>query len=614
MHHPERTMPPDPPSRIGLPLILVAIIVVAVVQVASLGNPEAPRVLAGALADPDAYLRLVRVAALRDGAGWFDDVTPRLNAPDGLLIQWTRPVDLLILLPALALEALAGFAPRQALMVSGILVSPVLHAAAVVAAAWAARAIWPGSAPWHALILAAGAPTAATYSGFGRADHHAMILLAVTLAVGAALRALSPNGSARAAYGAGAALGIGVWTGPEVLIVAAPLLLATGLAAMIAEDGRALATQGERMALGMAGTVLLAMLVEHAPAEWLVAEYDRVSIHHLSIALLAAATFRVARILGATPSGRRLAITAAAGAAAFALLILLFPGALKGPLGSADAATMLHLFPVIAENRPLPPFADGSVLEAATVAGGTALGGALALAIAFPGWRRDGRWPAGLMLATVLLTGIVATFGARRFALDLAPPAAIAAAGLLGAVLGASWPRMVAARAALGGMLFLGMLAVPFASLVSSDSRSNEQAIDAGCPWTDMVAWLAAERPGVSPDQPAPILLAGDLFIGSEIAWRTPYRSVAAPHHRGGDAIADTVAVLRATPPDAARDILERRGVSLLLTCAATPVISIAEGSLAAALRDGNMPDWLRAVPLPEPLSTFRLHAVVPRR
>uniref|UniRef100_UPI0018DFA240 hypothetical protein n=1 Tax=Neoroseomonas rubea TaxID=2748666 RepID=UPI0018DFA240 len=421
-------MPPDPPSRIGPALVIVAILLVALIQVASLGSAVAPRVFDGGLADPDAYLRLIRILDLREGAGWFDDVTPRLNAPDGLLVQWTRPVDLLILLPALLLEALAGLSPRQALLVSGIILSPVLHAGAVVAAAWAARAIWPGSAPWHALVLAAGAPAAVTYSGFGRADHHAMILLAITLAIGAALRALSPNGGARAAFAAGAALGLGVWTGPEVLLVAAPLLLATGFAAVVAEDGRRLATQGERMALGMAGMIVLAMLVEHAPAEWLVAEYDRVSVHHLAIALLAAAVFRIARIAGTAPRGPRFAIAALAGGVALAVLILLFPGTLKGPLGNADGPTMLHLFPLIGENRPLPPFAEGSLLEAAVYAGGTALGGALALTLAFPGWRRDGRWPAGLALAAILVVGVAASFAARRFTLDLAPAAAIAAA------------------------------------------------------------------------------------------------------------------------------------------------------------------------------------------
>ncbi|MBP0466958.1 hypothetical protein J5Y09_23725 [Roseomonas sp. PWR1] len=607
-------MPPDPPSRIGPALVIVAILLVALIQVASLGNPAAPRVFEGALADPDAYLRLIRILDLREGAGWFDDVTPRLNAPDGLLVQWTRPVDLLILLPALLLEALAGLSPRQALIVSGIVLSPVLHAGAVVAAAWAARAIWPGSAPWHALVLAAGAPAAVTYSGFGRADHHALILLAITLAIGAALRALRPDGSGRAALAAGAALGLGVWTGPEVLLIAAPLLLATGLAAVIAEDGRELAAQGERMALGMAGIIVLAMLVEHAPAEWLVAEYDRVSIHHLSIALFAAAVFRVARIAGAATRGRRFLVAASAGGAALALLILLFPGTVKGPLGGADPAYLLHLHPTIAENRPLPPFAPGSLLEATVYAGGTALGGVLALALAYPGWRRDGRWPAGLALAAILAVGIAASFAARRFTLDLAPAAAIAAAGLLGAILHAAWPRSAALRAALGGGLFLGMLAVPFAGLFSPRPIAGAAPADAGCPWTEMAEWLAAERPGVAAGAAAPILMAGDLFMGSEIAWRAPHRSVAAPHHRGGGAIADTVAVLDATEPEAARAILARRGVSLLLTCVTTPVLPLRDGSFAATLRDGDVPSWLRPVPLPAGLSAFRLYAVVPAR
>jgi hypothetical protein len=219
------------------------------------------------------------------------------------------------------------------------------------------------------------------------------------------------------------------------------------------------------------------------------------------------------------------------------------------------------------------------------------------------------------MLATVLLACIVATFAARRFSLDLAPPAAIAAAGLLGALLRAPWPSSATLRAALGGGLFIAMLALPFAGMLSPRPGSGVAApIDAGCPWGAMTDWLAAERPAVGESDPAPILLAGDLFIGSEIAWRTPYRSVAAPHHRGGRAIADTVAVLDATDPGTARAILARRNVALLLTCVTTPVLRLHEGTLAAALRDGTVPDWLRPVPLPAALSAFRLHAVVPPR
>jgi hypothetical protein len=113
-----------------------------------------------------------------------------------------------------------------------------------------------------------------------------------------------------------------------------------------------------------------------------------------------------------------------------------------------------------------------------------------------------------------------------------------------------------------------------------------------------MARWLDARRPGLSAATPAPILMAANLYIGSEIAWRTPYRSVAAPHHRGGGAIADTVTLLDAPGLDAARAVLARRGAALLLTCGIVPAIQ------------GDLPAWLTPIALPQSLAAFGLFAV----
>jgi hypothetical protein len=99
------------------------------------------------------------------GGGWFDDVSLAVMAPEGLPLPWTRPVDVLILLPALGLEGIGGFAPRLAIFLAGGLLSPVLHAVA----AWAARGLLPGRAPWHSALLM----IATLYCTAGRADHHA---------------------------------------------------------------------------------------------------------------------------------------------------------------------------------------------------------------------------------------------------------------------------------------------------------------------------------------------------------------------------------------------------------------------------------------------------------
>lgn len=604
--------PPEPPSPIGLALVLVAVAVVALANLAGLAGPNAAVLTQGALADPDAYLRLVHILDLRLGQPWFDHVTLRLSAPQGLEVQWTRPLDLLILLPALLLEALAGLDARTALLVAGILVSPVLHVAAVVAAAWAARAIWPGSAPWYAAILAAGAPAALEYSAVGRADHHALILFSITLALGAALRALRPAGSPAAALGAGAAFGLGIWTGPEVQLVVAPVLIATGVAAMVAADGRALAAQGERVSVGMAIMLAVAILVEHPPARWLVVEYDRVSVHHLALAFCGVGIFRIAGLTGGAPRALRIPATVGGSALALLLLVLIFPGMVQGPLANADPAYLHHLHPVIAENRPLPPFGPGPFPLTVILVGPAVVAGLPAIALGFPGWVRDGRWPAGLALLATLLAGIATTLAAGRFALDLVPPAAIAGAGLFGMVLGAARPRAAGARAALAASLFAIVLGLPLLGRLSQATAPAAGTGAVACDWTAMAQWLDAERPGVRPGAEAPILLAGDLFAGSEIAWRTPYRSVAAPHHRGGAAIADTMTVISSPDAAAVEGAIRRRGVDLLLICRNGPQVSLADGTLPQAIFSGAAPDWLRPIPLPAALAGFRLLAVAP--
>jgi len=57
------------------------------------------------LSDTDSYTRLLRVPDLWHGGPWFDPLLPWLGAPAGVALHWTRPLGLLILLPALGRHA-----------------------------------------------------------------------------------------------------------------------------------------------------------------------------------------------------------------------------------------------------------------------------------------------------------------------------------------------------------------------------------------------------------------------------------------------------------------------------------------------------------------------------
>ncbi|MEO3473519.1 hypothetical protein AAFN86_16755 [Roseomonas sp. CAU 1739] len=606
-------MPPEPPARIGLPLILFAVIAVTAMNLGAFAAPDAS-LPHGRLADSDAYLRLTRVLELRMGAGWFDDVTLAVMAPEGLPLHWTRPLDLLILLPALAMEWLGGIEPRRAIFIAGVFVSPVLHLFAAIAAAWAARGLWPGRAPWYAVLLMVATPGAAMYSIAGRSDHHALMLLTLAVGTGATLRALSPGGTARAAMAAGIAFGAGIWVSPEVLLGAAPMLLATGVAATLAVDGRVLALQGMRMGLGAAATVVMAILVERPPHGWFEVAYDRVSVHHLVLALLMTAVFLVAARVGAWPRMRRAVVCAAAAGIALAGLLLLFPRALLASLAQADATSASAMLPAVQEMQPLAPFGDDGFGVTLATMGGPPVIAIIAILLAAPAWRRDGRWPAGLAIAMALTVTLIAAFAARRFTLDLAVPAAVGGAGMVGLLLVAPWPRTEAMRAVLAAGLLFGLLGLPLMSLASPSPagealRPGRQAREAGCDGTAMARWLGTAQPGVTPGGPPPILMASDIFLGPEIAWRAPYHTVAGPYHRAGPALADTLTVFSTTDQAAARAVLHRRQVALLLFCAEAPGLVVVPDSLLALVRDGAAPAWLRPVPLPAALSSFRLFA-----
>lgn len=602
-----------------LPVVIFAVVVMVAVHVGLLVTMD-PGFLQGHLADPDAYMRVVRVLELRQGAAWFDTVTPALAAPEGLSLHWTRPLDILILLPALALEHLAGLDPRQAIFVAGGLVSPPLHLAATLAAAWGAAGMWDRQrAPLYAVLMMAASPAAANYSAAGRADHHALILFAVTLGLAAAIHALRPGARGRVAMVAGAAFGFGVWVGPEALIIALPVLLAIGLAALVAEDGRHAATQGMRATAGMAAMVAVAIVVERPPGEWLAVETDRVSVEHLALALLCGSAFAALRPVAAGPRGRRWLVGIAAGAAALGAFVALFPVLPQRVAEDADAAIarMLRLHhDLIAEMQPLPPFGPGGLATIGFLMGGVPLLGLVAVALAMGGWRRDGGWQAGLVLGVALLAGIAAAFAAVRFALDLAAPAAIAAAGLMGQVFARSWPRAPALRLVLGLALVLGGLALPSlardrAEVERVAEASGTEAIGSACDATALAVWLAEARPRIAPPGHAPILVMEDMNAAPEIAWRSGVRGVSGPYHRGGDAFIDVLRAFTATDDGAARAILRRRQADLVAVCASDPPTGNA-ADLVTRLRRGDAPAWLRPIPLPDALGGYRLFAVDP--
>jgi hypothetical protein len=551
----------------------------------------------GALADPDAWTRLLRVLALHHGAAWRDPILPALSAPDGLSLHWTRPLDILILGPA-SVAMRFGVDARTAILWSGTWISPVLHLVAVLLGVWATRPLWPGMGAWIAGLLLLGSGAVVSYSVAGRADHHTLLLVAALLTLGAGLRAAVDEDRAGQAWLAGAAGGFGIWISPEALLTVAPLLAGFGLGWLITWDGRRVALQGARIAAGLALVLAIAVATERPMAEWGLAEPDKVSVQHLAIAIAAGACFLLAAPLGLLVPWVRLPVgLLLAGAAGYGLLSQ-WPDMLLGSLGGADAGAMALLLPNVQEMQPLRFGTRAQISDALMALGLVPLAAlALLLGMEYGGWVRSGRWRAALIVGLALLVSTAAALMAVRFALDLAAPAAIGAAGLLiltGRLL------QGAARYVIGGIFALLLFALPLGAglLVAGDPPV---APAQGCPVAPLARFLAADPPAPA----ASVMFADNPNIGPELAWRTPYRQVAAPYHRGGAALLDLRRVFAATDDAEAAAALARRQVRLVLVCRDAPNLGSPwpAASLRRRLLAGEVPDGWSTVPLPSEVS-----------
>jgi hypothetical protein len=579
----------------------------------------------GGLVDPDSYMRVMRILDLYRGAGWYDTITMRVGAPEGLSLHWTRPVDLLILVPAL-IGHLFGADVSRAVYWIGAAFSPICHILACLAAAWAARPLWPTPGNRFAALILLTNAAAFGYGVFGRADHHTLLLLMTALMLGAALRAAiawqPPALERRWAAIAGVFAGFGVWVSPELMVPITPVIATIGLFWLDApldqaKNGgpiRDWAALGVAFSLGMAAVILVAIPIEQPPAHWLQAEYDKVSLPYLVVPLIWAAVFLLARHVR---GGFVIRVVAGLGLGAVGVAVLLgfFPDLLSGPLG-VNQRLKTDFLDTVREMQPLWPTSVGRLQNFLPMLG-QSITALILLPFALRRWRGERRW-AGQMLVLAFGFLLIAGMMHARLGVEFGPTPAIICAGFFALLddklKGRSHllrtPALVLAAVALTcGPLLAG-------AAINGATWGKGGNGDAGtCKVRELADWLNANHPGRATDGGQPIVMTDDYSYGPELAFRTQYRLVAGPYHRNPQAIFDTIDTMIDYTETGARAILDRRHVSLLVRCVAV-VVPHYYDPFHLTMYDrmggtGSLPDWLKPLALPEALGKrFRVYEV----
>jgi len=569
----------------------------------------------GELADPDAYMRLVRVSWLHETGAWYDDVLPRINAPYGETSHWTRPLDLLLLGPA-SLAAIAT-GPPVALYWTGVWISPVLLLLACLALAWAVRPLWADDRRlWLMAALFVQFPLL-LYSGPGRADHHTLIALMSILVLGFGLRLARGPFDLRRAAATGLTAAAAIWVSPEGLFFLALVYLLLAIR-WIAEGENGEARQAERLSVALAVGLACAMLLERPPAKFLVIEHDKISFVHFAAAGLTAGAWGIAARVGGRLAtvGARLTLLGALALIAFALLAFVAPGFHRGILGAFDPRLESLWVPRIAELQPQIPINAATLATFLQFLGVPALVFPFVLARVWLGRREpDGHLHLGLAIAyaAFLVMGLLhlrlSLFAALLAPLYVADLAVRACRQLAASRFGVLRP---AASLAIVAALYLGPQTAGLALASSRSAGGAGRPIGRSCPLSEIATWLEAQRPASA----APIILAQTDAFGPELLYRTGYRVVAGPYHRGHRGIFDLYDVWNAQVDEDARRIIERRGVDLLLLCRADDRTILypgrdPDGTFMARVRAGHLPAWLTPVVLPTGLDgSFAVYRV----
>lgn len=538
--------------------------------------------------DPDDTMRIQQVRDLLGGQGWFDLHQYRIDPPAGVVMHWSRLVDIPLALVQLVLRPFigAGLAEQVAIVTVPLFTFGVIL---VLAARIGKRLFGPGLAAYCAALVGLSYPIAVQVFPT-RIDHHAWQIVAVLFAA----LGLTGRSPVRGAAIAGASLAAGMAISLELLPLAMVFgaVLAVGLFHRNDAMDRLVIFLG---ALAAASFVLFALT--RGPD--LTAYCDSISpVYLAALAICASGAWITRRQVShsLTLSLLCLGVTAAL---SFMSIVAINPICLRGPFGNLDPLLMTSWYAHVAEGLPL---FDAEPAKSIQWAVPCVIGMAAA---AWAAWRTPkverGVWLDYLaLLAGSMVLGL-AVIRSMSFVAALSIPPLAWYVRELGYEIGNA--KAVWKKAGLLAALLLSIF--PGLSIVVSQElvRHTDTIPGGNRRAADRFAQLR-----INPEWALPLtrLPRGTIFapldIGPDLILATDHSVVATGHHRGAAAMHDVITAFIVDPP-VARSIVARHKSRYLVLAPRLPEIAnyrdLAPHGLAARLADGDVPDWLEPLPGP---------------
>ena len=559
------------------------------------------------LVGTDGYTHLTRASDLYETANWYHPSPMRTNTPYGIHSHWTRPFDVLLLGGALPLSKLMGF--ESALFWWGVFISPLLLVITLIVLSWAVKPLMSKEGAFFIIVIVALQFWVMTTFQAARPDHHSFLALLFVLVVGFGLRlAICPFSRWRCQlFGITAALAL--WSSIESLLVVGLMAAVIGLFWIYQEKDFLKKSWHFSVVLFFSSCACL--LLERPLSDIKAAELDRFSIVYCVLFGLMALFWTAAICVDSKTTlfgflGGRFGYSIMGIAAVALVMWLLFPKFYKGSLADMDPRVIPIWFDYIKELQPI--FSkSGSFIPIVQICGSMVVGIGFLVYVLFK--KNDPAYCNGwlTLLVLTLAFGFMAFYQVRWLVYPqvlLSIPMAELLCRILTRLQGIS-SVTVRALAKSGvilvfstGFLLLGFLSDWFFNREEPDSSSRKISLVSVCEYL-------AEKTQTE-ERPLRLLTHGDF--ASEILYRTNCEVVGTTCHRNAQGTIDNHIVLTAQTDDQALEIIEKRGIDIMilhLKKIPTDINVLFKGTsiFSQRLREGQVPPWLKKVELPENLS-----------
>jgi hypothetical protein len=539
------------------------------------------------LNDPDSYMRLVR---LEQGihAGHLVTVVARDDSGAGVMVEWSRLLDMLLWMMAVPMALFIGW--HRALFVAGVVLGPLGVGALGVVLAWVAEPFAARRYLWSAAVAAALLPGLLTFAAPGVVHYHVLLLALIAATAGFVARAWQND----VGYGflAGMCGGFAIWLTPEtmpfVLMVFGALLLRWWQVRM----GAGITA----CAAGFFDVLGFALAIDPPQGGYLMPEIDRLSLVYVALAMLllagAALLWKMEQRLKRYRAPAGLALMAVL----LGIWIAIFPKVVMGPYGIMSPDDMRKFFGVMLELQPVKGAAAVAYLAP----------GLLALCYAL--WRvREprGRW-IWLHVAACTLVALVLGW---KFILFVGFSACMGAA-LVPVVLSDVSLRFEAAPS----LAMLGRLAVLILVFGVPEIAASLPEHPSGIAAAEARKFPACGLRDISPlaAQAGDNIVLAQAEATPELLYRTRIKTVGSLYQHGVPGYLRSRDAWRSEPGSTVPDAVRATGAAYILFCPQAgryaPVADLPRTTLWDALEAGTPPDW--AVPVGANAAGWRLYRV----